>query len=77
MEPTFEAAVASLLGSGESSFAQDAAGREERTTDDAPFDAVEQARRLLAEADAFLRAGDLVGFGRTWELLRESLAGAQ
>ncbi len=77
MGSTFEAAVADLLrGRGAAAPAAAPSG----AADPAPLPAptarsatVEEARQLMEDADAALRSGDWVGFGRRWDDLRELL----
>jgi uncharacterized protein len=74
MESTFESAVAALLhGRAASPESEDTSTQEGPPPPDAG--AVAAARRFLEEADAYLRAGDWEGFGRSWEALREALSG--
>ncbi len=66
MEPTLEAALATVVG-GRSRDAEPAA-------DSAGGERLAAARAALAEAEAALRAADWEAFGRAMEALRESLA---
>jgi uncharacterized protein len=80
MRPTLGEAITALLGGavtprpGERQPSDPEAapgpGREPAPAESA---ALRNARVLLREAEAQLRAGDLPGFGRTWERLREAL----
>ena len=82
MQPTFELAVAALLGtdgtrgvlaSGEA--ADPESGAAPGTGVD--VGAIARARRLLVEAESLLRAGDWAGFGRSWDSLRDALDSVQ
>jgi uncharacterized protein len=79
MEPTFASAVTALL-SGQPTVLTASSSKEsdpaETPSGDLDHEAVDRARRLMAEADAMLRAGDWAGFGRTWEALRRTLISA-
>jgi uncharacterized protein len=77
MQPTFESAVAALLGSSlADEFARVAGGEVDPSLPGPAPDpeAMARARRLLDEAEALLRAGDWAGFGRALQSLRETLS---
>ncbi len=72
MQPSVDAAVQALLGgSGQTSEETDS----ESPTGPAGIDSglLLSARRMMEQAEAFLRAGDWAGFGRAWETLRQTL----
>jgi uncharacterized membrane protein (UPF0182 family) len=77
LQPTFETAVAALLR-GQSPASPGSvpttAAVSARASSDP--DAMAEARRLMAEAEAYLRAGDWASFGRTWQDLSDLLSGA-
>lgn len=76
MRPTFDSAVAALLG-GEPNGSRLAAASGEAEGGGAPvlqLESLDRARRLMEEAEALLRSGDWAGFGRTWESLRDALS---
>src|SRR5690606_8862614 len=76
MRPTFESGVAALLsGEARPVFAQvPGVDSESLSPPTLPAGSLDAARRLMDQADAYLRAGDWAGFGRTWESLRRLLS---
>jgi uncharacterized protein len=81
MRPTVQGALAALLGEdpigderrGRALAAAPAAGQEVALADPTGGAALDQARRLMEQAEAQLRAGDWAGFGQTWAELRSAL----
>lgn len=82
MQPTFESAAASLLRGQPGAAALAREGTAPSLTEgllagDMDPESFARARRLIEEAETFLRAGDWAGFGRAWQSLRETLAEPQ
>jgi uncharacterized protein len=74
MRPSFESAVAALLGGqGEGQLRQEQPGAPRGIPGALDSEAITRARRQLEEAEALLRAGDWAGFGRSLQSLRETL----
>lgn len=76
MRPSFDEAVAALLGGEARQFSASDESGAEPTAGSVEPGVLVSARALMEEAEAHLRAGNWAAFGRAWESLRRILEGA-